>query len=328
MSFHILTAADVRAALPMPAAIDAMRKAFSLLSAGEADMPLRTMLQIPKHAGRVLVMPAYLHIGNRLGAKILSAFPNNPDLELPAIHALVVLINAATGQPEALLEGTALTAIRTGAASGLATDLLSRPDAATLALIGSGAQARTQLEAVCCVRRIECVRVYSPHRAHAERFAQELAGRNGAPAAIDVVASAREAIREADIICTATSSATPVIGPADVRPGTHINGIGSYTPDMREVDPELVKQSRVIVDQRQAALAEAGEVIACIANGALQESQLIELGEVVNGVRPGRTHPEQITFFKSVGLAAQDIAAAQQALTAALHKKIGVSVNL
>lgn len=328
MPFHILTADDVRAALPMPAAIEAMRKAFGLLAAGEADVPLRTAIHIPKHDAVTLFMPAYLHVGNRLGAKIVSVFPNNPNLELPTLHAVVILINAATGQPEALLEGTALTAIRTGAASGLATDLLARANASTLAVIGSGVQARTQLEAVCCVRTIEQAWVYSPNRGHAEQFAADMAGRDHMPASITIASSAHDAASQADIICTATTSATPVIGPADVRPGAHINGIGSYTAAMREIDPDVVRRSRVVVDQRQAARAEAGEVIACIKEGSLQEGDLIELGEVVNGTQPGRTSAEQITFFKSVGLAAQDVTAAQQALTAALQKKLGSVVDL
>ncbi len=327
MPFHILAADDVRAALPMPDAIEAMRKAFGLLAAGQADVPLRTGIDIPKHEAVTLLMPAYLHVGNRLGAKIVSVFPNNSNLDLPTIHAVVILINAATGQPEALLEGTALTAIRTGAASGLATDLLARPDASTVAIIGSGAQARTQLEAVCCVRHIERACVYSPTRAHAEHFAAGMAGHPGVPASIEVVSSAHEAAAQADIICAATTSSTPVVGPTDVRPGAHINGVGSYTPAMREIDPELVKRARVVVDQRQAALAEAGEVIACIQDGSLREGDLIELGEVVNGRQPGRTDAEQITFFKSVGLAAQDIAAAQQALTTAQQKKLGTQVK-
>jgi ornithine cyclodeaminase len=155
-----------------------------------------------------------------------------------------------------------------------------------------------------------------------------MAGREGVPMAIEVAASAHEAAAQADIICTATTSATPVLGPGNVRPGAHVNGIGSFTPGMREIDPALVRQARVVVDQRQAALAEAGEVIACIQDGSLKESDLIELGEVVNGARTGRTSAEQITFFKSVGLAIQDVAAAQQALTTARQRKLGINVEL
>jgi ornithine cyclodeaminase len=328
MPFTILTAQDVQTALPMRDAIDAMRKAFGLLASGEAHAPLRTAIEIPKHDAVTLVMPAYLPVGNRLGAKLVSVFPDNATLDLPTIHAVVILLNAATGQPVALLEGTALTAIRTGAASGLATDLLARPDAATLAIVGSGAQARAQLQAVCCARKIEQVWVYSRTRQHAERFAAEIAGRDGVPASIEVTASAREAAAHADIICTATRSPTPVLLASEVRPGTHVNAIGSYTPDMREIDPNLVRAAGVFVDQRLAALAEAGEVIDCVKDGSVKESDLTELGEVVNGARPGRKTAEQITLFKSVGLAAQDITAGQQALTAALHKKLGLSVNL
>lgn len=328
MPFTLLTADDVRAALPMSAAIEAMRKAFGLLAAGAADVPLRTAIEIPKHDAVTLVMPAYLHVGNRLGAKLVSVFPNNPNLELPAIHAVVLLLNAATGQPEALLEGTSLTAIRTGAASGLATDLLARPGASTVAIIGSGAQARTQLEAICAVRKINRAWVYSRNHAHAHQFAEEMSGRNGAPSMVEVAASAREAAAQADIICTATSSASPVLHLDDVKAGTHINGIGSFTPSMHEIDPQLVRHARVVVDQRQAALAEAGEIIACIADRSLAEEDLVELGEIVNGKQPGRTSADQITLFKSVGLAVQDVAAAQQALTAALQKKIGLSIKL
>lgn len=312
----------------MPAAIDAVRKAFGLLSAGGANVPLRTAIEIPKHDAVTLIMPAYLHMGNRLGAKIIAVFPNNHNLDLPVLHAVVVLLNAATGQPEALLEGKTLTAIRTGAASGLAADLLARSDARNLAIIGSGAQARTQLEAMCAVRKINRVWVYSPNRKHAEKFAEEMAGQSGAPTLIEVAESAGEAAAEADIVCTATNSSTPVIGPADVRPGAHINGIGSFTPAMREIDPELVRHTRIFVDQRQAALAEAGEVIACISHRWLDEADLIEIGDVINGKQPGRTGAEQITFFKSVGLAVQDVSAAQQALTTAIQKKLGLSVEL
>jgi len=328
MAFHILSGDDVRVALPMRDAIEAMRKAFGLLASGQADVPLRTAIPIPKHDAVTLVMPAYLHVGNRLGAKIVSVFPNNPNLELPTIHAVVLLINAATGQAEALLEGTALTAIRTGAVSGLATDLLARPDASSVAIIGAGAQARTQLAAVCSVRQIARARVYSLSREQSEKFAAEMAGREGVPATVEVAASAHEAAAQSDIICTATTSATPVLSLDDVRPGTHINGIGSFTPAMREIDPALVQQARVVVDQRQAALAEAGEIIACIKERLLNESDLIEIGDVVNGKQPGRTNAEQITFFKSVGLAIQDVAAAQQALTTARQRKLGVAVNL
>ena len=328
MPFHILTAHDVRAALPMPDAIESMRKAFGMLSSGQADVPPRTAIEMPKHDAVTLFMPAYLHSGNRLGAKIVSVFPNNINLELPRIHGIVILINAATGQPEALLEGTTLTAIRTGAASGLATDLLARRDASTVAIIGSGAQARTQLEAVCCVRQIKSAWVYSPNRAHAEQFAAEAASRKDTPVEIEIASSAHEAVSQADIICTATTSSTPVIGPGDVKPGAHVNGIGSYTPAMYEVDPELVKQMRVVVDQRQAALAEAGEVIACLQQGWLRENELIELGDIINGTRPGRIGGDQMTFFKSVGVAVQDVAAAQQALTTARQKKLGTAIEL
>jgi ornithine cyclodeaminase len=328
MPLHILTANDVREALPMPDAIDAMRKAFGLLADGQAEVPLRTAVEIPNHDAVTLFMPAYLHVGNRMGSKIVSVFPHNGELNLPTIHAVVVLINAATGEPQALLEGSALTAIRTGAVSGLATDLLARPDASTAAIIGAGVQARTQLEAICCVRSIQHVRVYSRTRARAERFADEMAGQGPIPSFIEVMDSAHDAAHQADIICAATPASQPLIGVNDVKPGAHVNAIGSFRPDMCEVDPELIRNTCVVVDQREAALNEAGELIACLEQGLLQASDLIELGELVNGAQPARSDDAQITFFKSVGLAIQDIAAGQQAYTMALQKKLGTSIQL
>jgi ornithine cyclodeaminase/alanine dehydrogenase-like protein (mu-crystallin family) len=324
---RFLSAADVRRALPMDAAIMAMKSAFAQLSGGSAEMPLRTRLQTPD--GTTLIMPAYLKESGEVGVKVVSVFPNNVRRQQPIIYAMVLALDVTTGQPLALLEGGSLTAIRTGAGSGAATDVLARANARSVAIIGSGVQARTQLEAVCEVRSIEQVWVYGPTRARAEQFAAEMAGVGRIPKQISVAGSANEAVREADIICTATTSTHPVFDGKLVRAGTHINAVGSYLPEMQEVDEITLQRSLITVDSRESVLAEAGEILIAIANGSLTESAIhAELGEIITGTRAGRSSDDQITYFKSCGVAVQDAAAAHVALRNAELNQIGMLLPL
>ncbi len=303
-----------------------MREAFAQLARGSVALPLRSMVPVPDRDGALLVMPARCDLPLGLGGKMVTVFPGNPPLGRPLIHATVILMSAESGELRAVLEGTALTAIRTGAASGLASALLARGDAAAVAVIGAGVQARTQLEAVCCVREIERVRVYAPTRVHAERFAAEMATVPGVPAAISVAGSAADAIRGADIVCAATTSATPVVRLGDVGPGVHVNAVGSYTRAMRELDPALLGRARVVVDQREAVLAEAGEVIAAVEAGLVAEQNLVELGAVVTGAEAGRTRDDELTVFKSVGLAVQDVVAGAWAVEEAERRGLGTRI--
>jgi len=335
MELRLFSAADVGRALPMADAIAAVKAAYVQLSAGRAQAPLRAHLAVAG-GDSTLVMPFYVpaaggandnNAAGALGLKLVSVFNSNPPRGLPLIHALVLALDAATGAPLALIEGGSLTAIRTGAASGAATDVLARPDARTLALFGSGVQARRQLEAVCAVRPIERVRVYS--LAGAEALAAEMAGRGPIPADITVVASPREALAGADIVCAATTSRTPVFAGRDLTPGTHVNGIGSFTPEMQEIDAETVQRARVVIDSRAAALAEAGDLIIPLRDGVVTlEHVSDEIGEVLAGQRPGRTSAEQITFFKSVGVAVQDAAAAALVVRNGAALGLGRAVTL
>jgi alanine dehydrogenase len=228
-----------------------------------------------------------------------------------------------------LLEGATLTAIRTGAGSGAATDLLARPEAEVVAILGSGVQARTQLEAVCTVRSIKEVRIYSPQQAHAAAFAAEIAGVGPIPNNVLVTGSAATAMREADIICAATTSSEPVLAGQDVEPGAHINGVGSFLPTMQEIDAETVRRAFVAVDSREAALAEAGDLIIPLQGGTITTDHIqAELGEIVVGEKVGRTDPTQISFFKSVGNAAQDALAGRIALQNAERLGLGAAVRL
>ena len=326
----ILRATDVPRALPMAEAIEAVKRAYQALSAGEAEVPLRLSLPVAPHEGVSLFMPAYVHTSQEeaLAVKVVSVFPHNVERGLPLIHAAVLVLEANTGRPLALLEGGTLTAIRTGAASGAATDVLARPDSRVLAVFGAGAQGRTQIEAVCTVRPIERVWLFDLDRARAEALAAEVAGKGPVPTDVRVAASPREAVAEADVVCTATTSTTPVFADEDLKPGVHINGIGAYTPEMVEVPPDTVARALVVVDSRQAALAEAGDLIQPLRAGRITEAHIhAELGEILLGRKPGRTSPEQITFFKSVGVAVQDALTARVALRNALEEGLGQRVT-
>jgi len=328
MKLRLLSAADVVKALPMAEAIEGLKGAYAQLSTGQAIMPLRSRIDVPE-GGSSLVMPAYLEQNGALAVKVVSVFPQNGEMGVPIIHALVMVLDSGTGQPQALLEGGTLTAIRTGAASGAATDLLAREDAASVLIIGSGVQARTQLEAVCTVRDIDQVHLFSLNRQEAEEFVGALAGKGPIPMAITIAEDVNKAVAKADIICTATTSLKPVFDGRLIKPGTHINGVGSFTPEMQEVDLVTVQRSLVVVDSRAAVLAEAGDLIIPLENGDIKEDHIFaELGEIVTGQLPGRQSREQVTFFKSVGVAVQDAAAASIALNNATRQNLGSTISL
>ena len=330
MELTLFSAADVRRALPMAEAIEAVKAGYVQLSAGRAQVPLRTHLSIAE-GDSTLVMPVYSPGADgeagALGLKLVSVFNSNVPRGLPLIHSLVLAVDPATGAPLALIEGSSLTAIRTGAASGAATDALARPEAAVAAIFGSGVQARRQLEAVCSVRTIQRVLVYS--LAGAEAFVEEMAGQGLVPSDVVIAGSPRDAVAEADIICAATTSHTPVFDGRDLKPGAHVNGIGSFTPQMQEIDAETVWRARVVVDSYEAALVEAGDLIIPLHDGTIGRDHIAaELGEVLAGTKPGRTNPEQITFFKSVGVAVQDAMAARAILRRGPALGLGQSIDL
>jgi ornithine cyclodeaminase/alanine dehydrogenase-like protein (mu-crystallin family) len=326
MKIRILSAADVRRALPMSEAIEAMRRAFGQLSANQADVPLRTRLQTDQ--GLLLFMPAFLRQSREIGFKMVSLWGDNPAKGLPAVIALATVIDPDTGEPKALLNGEMLTAIRTGAGGGLATDLLARPDANVAAVFGAGVQARAQLEAACAIRPIKEVRIFSRTPAKVEAFAAEVAAWPDAPQVV-VAGSRREAMTGADIVITATTSEKPVFDGRDLSPGTHVTGVGSYAPHMQEVDEETVRRSKIVVDSLQACLAEAGDLIVALEKNVISKLDIhAELGQIVNGERPGRESHEEITFFKSVGVAVQDAAAANAVLRAAESQRLGTVVEL
>jgi len=319
---RVLSASDIDRAIDMRGAIEVMSAAFMQLAAGRANVPQR--LGLTTDTGLVLAMPGFLPDERALAIKIVTVFPDNSRLELPSIFGLVVVLDALTGAPLALMEGGRVTAVRTGATSGLATNLMARQDARTVALFGAGVQARTQLAGVRAVRHIREVRIVARRTDAAERFARELAD-----VTVRIVDDPSEAIRGADIVITATTSSTPLFSGRDLEPGTHINAIGAYAPSMREVDSVAVERSRVVVDTRDGARAEAGDLIIPVREGVISFDHIkAELGEVVNGTIHGRTSKKEITLFKSVGHAAQDVALARCVLDRATSEDIGIMVTL
>jgi thiomorpholine-carboxylate dehydrogenase len=283
--------------LRMDEVIPAMERALSDFSSGAVVQPVRTMLPVAEHGGFLGLMPAYT--GSALGTKLVAFYPRNT--EVPTHHATILLFKPETGEPLATMDGRLITEVRTAAVSAVATEHLARSEASVLAIIGSGVQARSHLEALRLVREFRDVRVWSPLRAVA--FAEE----HGIRAA----ASAEEAVRGADVVVTATTSPTPVLLGEWLSPGTHINAVGAPRPDWRELDDEVLRRAKVYVDSREAAMKESGDVIAA-------GEVFAEIGEVAAGTKPGRQSEEEVTLFKSLGLAVEDVATAELAYRKAL----------
>jgi alanine dehydrogenase len=322
---HILTRADVRAAITMPEAIEAAAAGLAAYSGGRAEVPLRIHLHPP--GGIALYMPGFLETGGALGAKIVSVFGGNQAVGLPTITAVMILQDAGTGLPLALMEAGYLTALRTGAAAGVATKYLARRDARTVAVYGAGAQSRTQLAAVAAVRDIRRVLIYDPAKEAAAAFAREVADGGFE---VEVLADADAGPGLADVIVAATTSMRPVFDGRLVRPGAHINAVGSYTPAMQELDATLLERADILVaDARDAALHESGDLIVPVREGRFGPERVNgEVGELVLGQLAGRTSDEQITVYKGVGLAALDLATAQAVYAQALAKGLGRVVEL
>jgi ornithine cyclodeaminase/alanine dehydrogenase-like protein (mu-crystallin family) len=284
-----LDEAAVRRLLSLSDLIPAMAEALAAFSAGRVVQPVRVVVPVADHQGFLGVMPAY---AGSLGAKLVTFYPNNQGV--PTHHALILLFRPETGEPLVIMDGRLITEWRTAAASAVATNLLARKGAATLGILGSGVQALSHLEAIRLVRDIRRVRVWSPNRAKA------FAVTHG----VEAAATAEEAVRDADIVVVATTSRTPVLQGQWLKPGAHLNAVGATRPEWRELDDDTVRAARLFVDSREAATRESGDVIAA---GAIEA----EIGELVSGAHPGRRTAEEITLFKSVGLAVEDIAAAE-----------------
>jgi ornithine cyclodeaminase len=305
--------------MPIADLLDAVEEAYRDVAAGRDRSPLRSHVQLD--AGDLLLMPGVRAGGVGASVKLVTIVPGNAERGLPTLHAVVAWFDAATGQPVALLDGPAITAMRTGAASGVATRLLARTDAGTLAIIGAGAQAAWQVRAVLAARPITRVLVYARDAAARTAFALRIQESTGV--ATEAADSAREAVEAADIVCCATTSVEPVFEADWVRPGTHVNGIGAFRLDMVELPPALFGRAELAaVDARDAARAEAGDVMAAVTSGSVAEEDLVEIGTIERDW-VDRRPDGAITVFKSVGLAIQDVAAAELAVSRLLGEAEG-----
>ncbi len=287
--------------------LDAVEAAYRDVSAGRDRSPIRSHVELAD--GSLLLMPGVREGGAGASVKLVTVMPRNAARGLPTIHALVIWLDADTGRPVALMDGATITAMRTGAASGVGTRLLARADAETLAVIGAGGQAEWQIRAVLAARPIRRVAVYARDSERTEAFSRRMADETGV--AVEAAPDAEAAVRDADVVCCATTSTEPVFDATWVRPGTHVNGIGAFHLGMVELPPELFARAGLVaIDSHAASMAEAGDVVAAIERGFVAEASLVEIGTVARGWAATRD-PDAITIFKSVGLAIQDVAAAE-----------------
>ena len=322
----ILSKADVLKCIDMPSAIDGMKIAFSELSKGNVKSPLRLSMELENSNSGALFMPVYFPAKKLVGLKSVTIHKDNPSKNLPMIQAMYNVFNAETGEPIAIMDGEVLTSMRTGAASGLATDLLSPKESIVAVIFGAGVQAEAQIEAICAVRDLEKIYVSDLNEDRVENLIKILQPK--VRANIKFMTDKKK-LKEADIICTATSSSLPVFNHEDLKEKIHINGIGSYRPDMCEIPSQTIVESKLYVDERKACLSEAGDIVQPINENKITKDHIYaEIGEVVSGIKKGRTAEDRITVFKSVGNAVQDIAAASLILENAAKLNIGQEITL
>ena len=327
MQIGVLNEEDIKKVFTMEDAIKADKDALAIYSKKEADIPLRINIDIPNQGGQSLFMPGYAAAANALGVKIVSVYPNNIQKGLPSLPSTMILENEETGEVCSILDGTCLTRIRTGAVSGAATDLLSRKESKIFALIGTGGQAEAQLEAVLTVRNVSEVRIFDSSKDRAAEFARNMAEKFAGKftAGFISVDSPDEGVRDADIITCVTTSKSPVFNGRLIKKGAHINGVGSYTPDMQEIDEYTILHSdKIYVDTRDGVLNESGDFIIPMSENKFSAKDITgELGELILGEISGRESEEEITLFKSVGSGVLDIVTARRIYEKAIEKGIG-----
>jgi ornithine cyclodeaminase len=327
MEILVLNQTQVTALLPMAECMDVVSDALRALARGDAILPLRTVIRIPDSPNAFGAMPAYISSPGAIGIKVISVFPENSAANLDSHQGAVLLFEVQRGQLVAILDATAITAIRTAAVSGVATRALAREDAGDLAILGAGVQAMTHLEAMCLARPIRRVRVWSRTAERARRFASLASELCDIP--VDPIGSPRETVAGAAVVCTVTASREPVLLGEWLAPGTHVNAVGASLPSARELDTEAVQRSRLYVDRRESALNEAGDFLIPKQEGRIADGHIVgELGDLLLGRVPGRRSPDEITVFKSLGLAVEDVAAAQLVHTKAIAQQVGTRVEL
>jgi ornithine cyclodeaminase/alanine dehydrogenase-like protein (mu-crystallin family) len=326
MKTLLVTQAEVPKLLPMNECIEVMASTMAELARGETILPLRSILWLPGRVGALGLMPGALLPEGVLGLKAITLFPGNEGTPIDTHQGAVLLFESERGRLLAVIDATSVTAIRTAAVSGVATRVLAREEAGDLAILGAGVQARTHLEAMRCVRRIRRVRVASRRFESARAFADRESNRQGI--AVEAVPTVRDAVLDADLICTTTSSRDPILAGDWIAPGAHVNAVGSSIPAARELDSAAVARARLYADRRESVLNEAGDFLIAKAEGAVAENHIVaEIGEVLIGKAPGRRSSDEITLFKSLGLAVEDVASARHIYEKASRTGLGMSLD-
>ena len=323
----VLSEKQVQSLIDIQELIAALEQAHIQYSTGKAVVPVRLVVPLPQIRGRITSMPGYLNADKVLGMKVVTYFQDNPRQNLPAILGTVMLFSAESGKIIAVMDGSSITAIRTACASAMATKALANAEAPVLGILGAGVQARAHIRALCPVRKISKIKLYSPSGKSGAAVKKDLESEVGA--AVEIARSAEEAVRDSDLIVTATTSNTPVLSREWLKPGAHINAVGSHRPDQREIDGPTVALAKVVVDSREAVMAECGDILLAIKEQSITESHIHgEIGDVLAGTKPARTSSDEITLYKSVGIAIQDVATANLVYHKARQQKVGTDVDL
>lgn len=323
----VITDNEVEELLDMKDVINIVEKGFMLYSLGKTTAPARTRINVEESSGDILIMPCLAPDLNIFSTKLVTVFPKNFSMGLPTIHAVIIAIDPTNGIPYLVSEARALTGLRTGAATAVSIKHLARNDSRTLGIVGCGYQAKWQLLAASKMMNFDEIKIFDIDREKMHKFKESF--KNLFDNRISLANSVDELAKTSDIIITATTSSRPFIKKGVVRPGTHISAIGAYTPEMAEIEPELVASSKLVVDSREAALQEAGDIIQAIKMGFMTSNNIYaEIGEIIAGKKLGRTTKEEITLFKSVGLSIQDAAVTSLLVNKLMSNSHGECVNI
>lgn len=323
----ILSEKEVRGLIQIDELIGALEQAHVQYSAGKAVMPVRLVVPLPQIQGRITSMPGYLGEDKALGMKVVTYFQDNPKQGLPAILATIMLFSSDTGKMIAVMDGTYITTIRTACASAMATKVLANAETPVLGILGAGVQARAHIEALARARKLERIKIYSPSGTSAAKIKSEMECQVGVP--IDVAASAEAAVRDVDLLVAVTTAKEPIVKLEWLKPGVHINAVGSHRPDLRELDGATLGKAKVLVDSREAIMGECGDILLALKEKSVGEDVIYgEIGEVLAGTKAARANASEITIYKSVGIAIQDVATAQLVYRKALERKIGTNVEI
>ncbi|MSP37970.1 MAG: ornithine cyclodeaminase family protein [Deltaproteobacteria bacterium] len=322
-----LSETQVQSLIDIDELIAALERAHVQYSTGKAVMPVRLVVPLPQIDGRITSMPGYLCDDKALGMKVVTYFQDNPKQNLPAILATIMLFSSATGKMIAVMDGGYITAIRTACASALATQALANPDTPVLGILGAGVQARAHIQALNRVRKLSRIKLYSPSGKSATTIKNEMEKQIGIP--IQICRNAEEVVRGSDLLVTVTTAKEPIVIAEWLKPGVHINAVGSHRPDQREIDSATLKRAKVVVDSRPAIMAECGDILLALKEKSITEANIHgEIGEVLAGTKAGRINGDEITLYKSVGIAIQDVAAAQLVYRKALAQNVGTNVEI